>query len=111
MISVENTTVIDLIGSYVLPVFLPVLVGLVTTKVTAGGLKAVLLAALSIVTTVLTAALSAWSAGEAFDLIATVPASLATFTIAVATHYGLWKPTGVSETVAEIGVTEGAHRA
>lgn len=106
MILVSNPNVIALVGTFIVPVLLPVIVGLVTTKVTPGGVKASLLAALTVVTTILTQALSAWNEGVGFDLYAAIPAALASFTIAVSTHYGLWKPTGVSNAAAETGRTE-----
>jgi len=76
-------------------VILPILVGLVTKKVTSSAWKATLLALLSAVSGVLTEWISHWTGG--FDLGAAVLTWLATFMIAVATHFGFWKPTGVTD--------------
>jgi predicted membrane channel-forming protein YqfA (hemolysin III family) len=81
------------IASLLVGVFLPILVGLVTTKVTSSSVKSLLLLALSAVTGFLTEMINnanfIWQ-----DALLT---TMVTFVIAVATHYGLWRPTGVSE--------------
>ncbi|MFC9341504.1 hypothetical protein ACFT0G_35820 [Streptomyces sp. NPDC057020] len=72
---------------------LPVLVGLVTTRVTGPGTKAVILLALAAAdsfVTELAAGAPGWHAGNALVLTAV------NFVIAVASHFGLWKPTGVA---------------
>ena len=74
-------------------VVLPVLVGLVTTRVTHAGTKAVLLLALSTLNgflVELAAPGPGWNAGTAVVL------ALVSFALGVLTHFGLWKPTGVS---------------
>lgn len=74
-------------------VVLPVLVGLVTTRVTHAGSKAVLLLALSVLNgflVELAAPGPGWNAGTAAVL------ALVSFATGVLTHFGLWKPTGVS---------------
>lgn len=78
---------------------LPLLVGLVTTRVTHEGVKAVLLAALSAITGFLTELLAP---GD-FDLKTAVLTWLGAFLVAVGMHYGLWKPTSVSAKVQSIG--------
>lgn len=80
----------------VLGVLLPVLVGLVTTRATSAGRKAVLLAALSVATSLLTELIAALQAGALYNLGLALILGLGTFIVAVATHYGLLKPTGVS---------------
>lgn len=84
---------------------LPLLVGLVTTKVTSGGLKAVLLAALAAATGLLTELLAAVNAGVAYDLGNGLVLALTSFLIAVALHYGLWKPTTLSAKAQSVLVT------
>lgn len=79
-----------------LGVVLPVLVGLVTTRATSAGRKAVLLAGLSVVTSMLTELVAALQAGTIYNLGLALLLGLGTFIVAVATHYGLLKPTGVS---------------
>lgn len=74
-------------------VVLPVLVGLVTTRVTHAGTKAVLLLALSVLNgflVELAAPGPGWDAGTAAVL------ALVSFATGVLTHFGLWKPTGLS---------------
>lgn len=80
----------------VLGVVLPVLVGLVTTRATSAGRKAVLLAGLAVVTSLLTELVAALQAGTVYNLGLALVLGLGTFIVAVATHYGLLKPTGVS---------------
>jgi hypothetical protein len=86
-------------------VILPVVVGLVTTRVTAPGRKAILLLTLSVVTSMLAELLYAIQMGVAYDLGAGIVLALTTFIVGVATHYGLWKPTGVSAAVERSGIT------
>ncbi|MBT2490658.1 hypothetical protein J7E96_19485 [Streptomyces sp. ISL-96] len=72
---------------------LPVLVGLVTTRVTHAGTKAVVLLALAAADSFiveLAAGGPGWDVGNALVL------TLVSFVIAVASHFGLWKPTGVA---------------
>lgn len=87
------------IVQFVLAIILPLAVGLVTTRVTASGTKAVLLAALSLVTALLTELLAANAEGVAYDLGSGLLSGLGTFIVAVALHFGLWKPTGASAAV------------
>lgn len=90
---------------FVVAVFLPVLVGLVTKSSTSASKKAILLLGLSVVTSLLTEILNAVQSGGVYDLGVGLLAALTTFVVGVSLHYGLWKPTGVSETVANAGVT------
>jgi hypothetical protein len=80
---------------------LPLLVGLVTTRVTAPGIKSILLAALALVATVLGQVIVALQTGEPFDVGAALLLALVTFLIAVGMHYGLWKPVGVAAALAD----------
>lgn len=82
---------------------LPVLVGLVTKTTTSPGAKAVLLAALSLVAGVVSQALAAANEGVQFDLFASIYSFAGVFIVAVATHFGVWKPTGVAEKAQEVG--------
>lgn len=75
-------------------VALPVLVGLVTKHVTHPGVKAVLLLALSTLTGFLT---EFANPGPNYDVSTAVILSLVAFATGVLTHFGLWKPTGVSD--------------
>ncbi|MFB7244663.1 hypothetical protein ACFCYX_19645 [Streptomyces populi] len=75
-------------------VVLPVLVGLVTTRVTHAGVKAVLLLALSGVTGFVTEYAGPHDAGYSVGTAAVL--ALVSFATAVLSHFGFWKPVGVS---------------
>lgn len=94
-------TSIDLV-TVLLGVVAPILVGLVTTRAMSSGVRAVLLATLA----------TAVGIGEGFrdtapgtvwDWRHAVLAGMVAWVIAVATHYGLWKPTGVSARAIAVG--------
>ena len=89
-------------------VLLPVLVGLVTTRVTHAGTKAVLLLALTAANGFL---VELQAGGEGYDLGSAVVLTLVSFGTAVLSHFGLWKPTGVSGKVQDSLVTSGSHAA
>jgi len=94
----------------VVAVLLPVLVGLVTTRVTSAGRKAWLLAALTLVTSIAVELGRAVEAGTTFDVGVALLAALPAFVVSVATHYGLWKPTGVAHAAQDLGA-RGRHEA
>jgi hypothetical protein len=96
-------SVVDLVGTIIVPVVLPLLVGLVTTRETNAGRKAILLAVLAAVASLCTQAVEAWQSGRSFDLWAALLLVVPTFVIAVATHYGIWKPTGASSALQAVG--------
>lgn len=75
-------------------VVLPVLVGLVTTRVTHAGVKAVLLLALSTANGFLVELAGPHDAGYSVQTAAVL--SLVSFATAVLAHFGLLKPTGIS---------------
>lgn len=81
-------------------VVLPVLVGLVTTRVTSAGTKAVLLLALSTLNGLLVEVLSP---GPGFNLGTAAVLALVAFGTGVLAHFGLWKPTGVSGAAQAVG--------
>jgi small basic protein len=84
--------------SFLVGIVLPLLVGLVTTRVTNSGAQAVLLAALAAVSGFLSELLS-----DTFDLKAALLTWIGTFLVAVGTHYGFWKPTGTTAKVLDLG--------
>ena len=86
---------------------LPVLVGLVTTRVTSSAAKAWLLALLSLVTSLLVELARALTEAVTYDLGVALLIALPAFVVSVATHYGLWKPTGISGAAQDVG----RHRA
>lgn len=75
-------------------VILPVLVGLVTTRVTHAGLKAVLLLALSTATGFVIEFAGPHDAGYSVGTAAVL--ALVSFGTGVLSHFGFWKPVGVS---------------
>jgi hypothetical protein len=83
---------------------LPVLVGLVTTRVTHAGVKAVMLLALSGLNGLIVEAVNA---GPGFDIGTAAVLALVSFAVGVLTHFGLWKPTGVSGKAQDHLVTSG----
>ncbi len=74
-------------------VVLPVLVGLVTTRVTSAGTKAVLLLALSTLNGFL---VEFANPGPGYDVGTAAVLALVAFATGTLAHFGLWKPTGVS---------------
>ena len=103
----QTPTTVDAVQMLTLAVgtVLPVLVALVTTKVTDPGVKGVLLATLAAVTAFAGEALTAAQGGTVFDLGRAGVMALGVWVVAVATHFGLWKPTQVSAGAAEKGRT------
>lgn len=97
--SLDLAGIVQLLVAFILPV----LVGLVTTKTTSAGTKAWLLAALSLVASLLTQLGVALADNRTFDVGAALLLTLPAFVVSVASHYGLWKPTGVSGAVQAIG--------
>ncbi len=82
---------------------LPLLTGLVTKATWDGGVRAVVLLALSGVTGILTDFLGSLNHGTPFDWPTALTAGFITFCAGVATHFGLWKPTGAAAVVQRIG--------
>lgn len=74
-------------------VLLPVLVGLVTTRVTHAGVKAVLLLALSGADGFL---VEYAAGGPGYDVGTAAVLALVAFATGVLAHFGLWKPVGVA---------------
>ena len=88
-------------------VVLPVLVGLVTTRVTHAGTKAVLLLALTALNGFLVEL--AGPHPDGYDIGTAVVLTLVSFGTAVLSHFGLWKPTGVSSKAQDSLVTSRAE--
>jgi hypothetical protein len=103
--TLDPATVVQLLIAFVLPI----LVGLVTTRVTSAAAKAWLLAGLTLVTSLLVELGRTIATGGVFDVGVALLAALPAFVISVATHYGLWKPTGVSGAAQDVG--SGRHAA
>ena len=97
--TLDPATVVQLLVAFVLPV----LVGLVTTRVTPAAAKAWTLAGLTLATSLLVELGRTITAGGVFDIGVALLAALPAFVVSVATHYGLWKPTGVSGAAQDVG--------
>jgi hypothetical protein len=85
---------------------LPILVAVVTDRVAQGATKALVLLLLAAVSSFLSAWLVALNAGVPFDFAQAAFGVLLTFVVAVATHFGFWKPvrvTGEEGAAAKIG--------
>ncbi|ALX66836.1 hypothetical protein [Microbacterium sp. XT11] len=104
---ISFTLDVALIIQLLVSTVLPLLVGLVTKTVTSPGAKAILLAALALITSLLTELGEAIAAGTTYDLGTGLLLALPTFLIAVGMHYGIWKPTGLS-VAAQRAFTPGA---
>lgn len=89
----------------VLTVVMPIAVGLVTTRTTSGAVKAWLLAAFTLVTSLLLQLADALSSAATFDLGVALLSAIPAFAISVATYYGLWKPTGVGKAAQDVDST------
>lgn len=76
------------------------LVGLVTTRVTASSTRALLLAALSVLSSIVTELVAALQTNTPYNLGTALAFGLLTFLVAVGTHYGLLKHTNL-ETAAQ----------
>lgn len=81
---------------FVLQFILPLLVGLVTTKLTNSKNQALLLAGLTVVITAATSILTAHDAGQTVDLGQILIAGGGNFLISVGAHFGIWKPSGLA---------------
>lgn len=91
--------VLQLCGSAVLPV----LVGLVTTRTTRPGTRAVLLALLAMASSLLLQVINALETGTPYNLGVGLVLGLTSFVLAVGTHYGLLKHLGVSDKAISAG--------
>lgn len=95
----------ELVVQLILTVVMPILVGLVTNRTTSGKAKAWLLAAFTVITSVVTELGDAAIAGTPFDLGLSLLLAIPAFAISVATYYGLWKPTGVAVAAQDVTST------
>lgn len=86
-------------------VLLPLAVGLVTTRTTSAGAKATLLLGLAAVKSVLEAWLQAVNTSVPFEAVPLVYATAISFGIAVAVHFGLFKPAGLAAALQDVGAT------
>ena len=99
----DPLSIVQLLIAFVLPL----LVGLVTKTSMRGGVKALLLAGLNLLLALLSELGRALGANETFDLGVALISALPAFVVSVGAHLGLWKPTGVTNTVQHLLVTDG----
>jgi hypothetical protein len=93
--------------SLVVGTLLPILVALITDRAASGAVKAITLLALSAVASFLSAWLVAINTAADFDFSQAAFGVLTTFIVAVAVHFGFWKPVGASgseSVVAKVGL-------
>lgn len=108
---IEFTLSWVLILQLVIGSLLPILVGLVTKASWSGGVKGVLLAALSFATSIASSLLNSAETGTPYDIGQGILLGFATFVTAVAVHYGILKGTGISAAVQASGVHDGPKHA
>lgn len=88
-----------------LAVVMPLLVGLVTTRVTKGAIKAYLLAGLTLLTAVITQLGAAIASGTPFDLGLALLSTIGAFIVSAGTYHGFLKPTGLAVKAQEVEAT------
>jgi hypothetical protein len=98
---VDTATVVQ----FLIAVVLPLLVGLVTTRATSAALKSILLAALTLVTALLTEWGRALADGTTYNVGAALFVALPAFAISVGLHLGIYKPTGLSGAAQDVGAS------
>lgn len=95
----------DILGP-VIAVVLPLIVAIVTKASTDSGIKAILLAVLALVSNLLVGIQDAVVNHGHYDLGKALVLGLATLAISVATHYGVWKPTGATAALQKVVVKD-----
>ena len=95
MITYTGFTWVQLL-TLLVSVVLPILVALATQRLASSGLKSIVLAALAAIVGILSELLDALVHGTTYDVGAAIVAWLTSFIVAVAVHYGLLKPVGVT---------------
>lgn len=78
-------------------IVLPIIVGLVTKRSTSATFKSLFLLFLAYVSAFLSAWLAAANKGVDFDILVVLYNGVINFVIAIAVHFGLWKPTGATD--------------
>ena len=91
------------VAQLLLAVVLPLLVGIVTTRVTSAAAKSWLLAALTLTTSMTVELARSLSDGTTYDIGVGLLTAIPAFTISVAMHYGVWKPSEISGKLQDFG--------
>lgn len=100
-----HVSAVDILGP-ILGVILPLLVAITTKASTDSGLKAILLAGLALIASLLTGINDALVHHVSYDLGKALVLGIGTFVIAVATHYGVWRPTGATARLQRVVVKD-----
>lgn len=88
--------------TFIVATFLPLLVAVVSTKLTNGRTKGILLAVLAFVTSLLSGILDALVKNEPYDIGAQLVLLLSVFAWSVASYFGVWRAKGSSgESIAD----------
>lgn len=95
-----------LVVQMLLAFIMPVVVALVSTRVTASNVRSWLLAGLTVVTSLLTELARSIATDTTFDVGLALLAALPAFVVSVSTYYGLWKPTGVADAAQGVEATK-----
>lgn len=103
--SLDPLAVVQFVVAFVLPI----LVGLVTTRVTSAAVQAWSLAGLNLATSLAVELVRAIEGETVYDVGAALFLALPAFAISVAGHYGLWKPTQVTARALDSGRTPSTH--
>ena len=93
---VYNFDVWTLLG-FLVQIALPLVIGVVSTKVTPENLKWTITAGITAVISLITSLLTAHDAHTSFDLFQAIITAVAGFLISVGTHFGVWTPTGIAD--------------
>jgi hypothetical protein len=101
---IEFDIPLPLVIGLLISTVLPLLVGLVTTRVTSSGAKAALLAGLAAINGLAVEFAASLNAGEPYNIGTGLLIALGSFLVAVGLHFGIYKPTGASAAVQETGV-------
>ena len=86
-----------------LGVVFPLLVALVTKRVTNAAAKGLLLTGISVVAGLLAEISTALSTGESFDPVAWLVVTLTALVAGQVTYQAIWKPTGATRALQEVG--------
>lgn len=79
-----------LLVQFILAIVLPLLVALVTTRAHSGALRAVLLAGLTLATSLLTTLLAGLT-GTPIEWFSVLIGAIGSFVISVASYFGIWR--------------------
>lgn len=90
----------------ILATIMPVVVALVSTRVTKSNVRSWLLSGLTLATSLLTELGRSIATGTPFDIGIALLAAIPAFVISVSTYYGVWKPTGIAAAAQDVEATK-----